>query len=226
MGTAGIAPSHAQLAEWTAREAAALARGDWVQPPDPEDATPPSGPVAREGLRTIPPRETGGNLDIRHLTKGARLFLPVAVEGALFSTGDAHYAQGDSECCITAIEMGATVDVRFTIHKGRAEREGIRMPRYSHPGFRDAAWPAGGGFVATTGYPLDEAGANIGESVTLATRNALLAMIDLLAARGYSREQAYAICSVAADLRISSIVNLPNVVVSALLPDIIFEDAP
>ncbi len=222
MGTAGVAPSHAQLAEWTAREAAAAMRGDLVQPPDSQDAVPTTGPVATHGLRTVPPRENGGNLDIRHLTKGARLFLPVAVEGALFSTGDAHYAQGDSECCVTAIEMGATVDLRFKIHKGRAKAEDIRWPRFAHTNFVDAAW-RGGGFVATTGMPVEQDGSNRGEDTTLAARNALRAMIDLLAYRGWSREQAYAICSVAADLRISSNVNAPNTVVSCLIPNAIFE---
>ncbi len=222
MGTAGIAPSHAQLTEWTAREAAAAERGDLILPPDAEDAVPTTGPAATHGLRTIPPRENGGNLDIRHLTKGSRLFIPVAVEGALFSTGDAHYAQGDSECCVTAIEMGATVDLRFRLYKGRAQAEGIRWPRFTHTDFRDAAWQ-GGGFVATTGMPIEPDGTNRGEDTTLAARNALLAMIDLLAHRGWSREQAYAICSVAADLRISSNVNAPNTVVSCLLPNAIFE---
>ena len=72
------------------------------------------------GLRTIPPRENGGNFDVKQLTKGARLFLPVFKQGALFSTGDAHFAQGDGEVCLTAVEMAATATVRFRVHKGAA----------------------------------------------------------------------------------------------------------
>jgi formamidase len=224
MGTAGVAPSHAQLKEWTAREADVSKRGGLAAPPDSEDAVPGDGPIARDGLRTVPPRENGGNMDIKNLTKGSKLFLPVAVKGALFSCGDAHYAQGDSECCITAIEMGATVDLRFAVHKQKAAAENIKFPRFSHSGmFAPAKWAAPENFIATVGLPLDDDGVNQGEDVTLAARHALLNMIDLLAARGWSREQAYAICSVAADLRISSIVNAPNVVVSAILPEGIFE---
>lgn len=223
MGTAGVAPSHAQLAAWAAREAELASRGGLVLPPDAEDAVPAIEPVASTGLRTMPPRENGGNLDVRQLTRGSMLLLPVAVEGALFSTGDAHYAQGDSECCVTAIEMGATATLRFQLHAGRAADEGIVFPRFARigPDPHAARWGARG-FVATTGMPIAADGTQQGEDLTLAARNALLAMIDLLVERGFSREQAYVICSVAVDLRISNAVDLPNVTVSALLPEDIF----
>lgn len=223
MGTAGVAPSHAQLAAWTAREADLARRGGLVLQPDARDAVPHDDAIASTGLRTMPPRENGGNLDIRQLTSGARLFLPVAVDGARFSTGDAHYAQGDSECCVTAIEMGATVTLRFHLHPGRAARERVGFPRFAQTGRDCAAGRAfAGGFIATTGMPIEADGTQQGEDLTLAARNALLAMIDLLGERGYSREQAYVICSVAVDLRISNAVDLPNVTVSAFLPEDIF----
>jgi formamidase len=225
MGTAGVAPSRSQLEAWTTREADLARRGGLVLQPDPEDAVPAGGAVATEGLRTMPPRENGGNLDAKQLTRGARLLLPVAVEGALFSVGDAHYAQGDSECCVTAIEMGATVRLRFRVHRGEAERRGIRFPRFAHPG--DFAPPERAGprnFIATTGMPIRDDGTQEGEDLTLAARNALLHMIELLGERGFSREQAYVICSVAVDLRISNAVDLPNVTVSAFLPEDIFVD--
>jgi formamidase len=223
MGTSAVAPSHAQLHQWREREQAVADGGGIALGPDAEDAVPQASAIAQEGLRTIPPRENGGNIDARQLTRGAKLFLPVAVDGALFSTGDAHYAQGDSECCITAIEMGAAVTVRFAVHKGKAARENIRFPRFSHPGYFVAPqWAAPRNFIATTGMPIRADGSNDGENVTLAAENALLAMIDLLVHRGYSREQAYVICSVAVDLRISNIVDLPNVTVSAFLPEGIF----
>jgi formamidase len=225
MGTAGIAPSRAQLEAWTRREADLAARGGVALPPDPEDAVPAGGGIAREGLRTLPPRENCGNVDAKQLTKGSRLLIPVNVDGALYSAGDGHFAQGDSECCITAIEMGATAVVRFRIHQGEAARHHIRWPRFAHPGyFAPPEWAAPRNFIATMGMPVREDGTQEGEDLTLAARNALINMIDLLQERGWSRIQAYIICSVAVDLRISNIVDLPNVTVSAFLPEDIFRD--
>ena len=224
MGTAGIAPSQAQLQAWTRREADLVARGGIAAPPDSEDAVPPTGPIASTGLRTIPPRENCGNVDAKQLTKGSRLFIPVNVEGALYSVGDGHFAQGDSECCITAIEMGATAVVRFHLHAGEAKRRNIRWPRFAHPGYFAAPeWAAPRNFIATMGMPVREDGTQEGEDLTLAARNALIQMIELLQERGWSREQAYIICSVAVDLRVSNIVDLPNVTVSAFLPEDIFQ---
>ena len=224
MGTAGLAPSHAQMAQWTRREAELVERGGIAFPPDPEDAVPSAGPIATEGLRTIPPRENCGNADAKQLTKGSRLLIPVNVEGALYSVGDGHFAQGDSECCITAIEMGATAAVRFKLHAGEAERHNIRFPRFAHPGyFAPPEWAAPRNFIATMGMPIREDGTNEGEDLTLAARSALVNMIELLQERGWSREQAYVICSVAVDLKVSNIVDLPNVTVSAFLPEDIFQ---
>ena len=224
MGTAGIAPSPSQLEQWTRREADLVARGGIAAPPDPEDAVPAVEPVASQGLRTIPPRENCGNVDAKQLTKGSRLLIPVNVVGALYSAGDGHFAQGDSECCITAIEMGATVAVRFKIHAGEAARHNIRFPRFAHPGFfLPPEWAAPRNFIATMGMPIREDGTQEGEDLTLAARNALINMIELLQERGWSREQAYIICSVAVDLRISNVVDLPNVTVSAFLPEDIFQ---
>ncbi len=224
MGTAGIAPSRAQLEAWSRREAALVARGGIAFLPDPQDAVPSRGPIAEEGLRTLPPRENCGNVDAKQLTKGSRLLIPVNVEGALYSAGDGHFAQGDSECCITAIEMGATAVVRFRLHAGEAARHNIRWPRFAHPGYFAAPeWAAPRNFIATMGMPIREDGTQEGEDLTLAARNALINMIELLQERGWSREQAYIICSVAVDLRISNVVDLPNVTVSAFLPEDIFQ---
>src|ERR1041385_1231671 len=157
MGTAGLAPSHEQLKKWAAREAELKARGGRVWPPDPENAFPPS--VGKDGLRTIPPRENCGNADIKQLTKGSKLFVPVAVDGGLYSVGDGHFAQGDSECCGTAIEMAATAVVRFRLHKGEAKAKGIVWPRFAHPGFfapPESAAPRN--FIATLGMPITAEG--------------------------------------------------------------------
>ncbi len=224
LGTAGLAPSRAQLAAWTKREADLRRRGGHALPPDPQDAV-PQGAVAAEGLRTMPPRENCGNVDAKQLTRGSRLLIPVAVAGGLFSCGDAHFAQGDGEVCVTGIEMGATVVLRFHLHKGEAARKNIRWPRFAHPGhFLPPEWAAPANFIATMGMPVREDGTQENADLNLATRNALLEMIKLLQERGFTREQAYVICSVAVDLRISNVVDLPNVTVSALLPLGIFAE--
>jgi formamidase len=222
MGTAGVAPSREQLARWSAREAELKARGGRVWLPDAENAV-PAGRIAAEGLRTIPPRENCGNVDAKQLTKGSRLFIPVAVEGARYSVGDGHFAQGDAECCGTAVEMGATVVVRFRLHKGEAAAKRITWPRFAHPGFfapPECALPKN--FIATMGMPITADGRNENCDITLAARNAVIEMIKLLEERGWTREQAYVLCSVAVDLRVSNVVDVPNVTVSALLPEDIF----
>jgi formamidase len=224
MGVSGVAPSRDQVAAWARREADAAARGGMALAPDAGGAVPARGDAATQGLRTLPPRENGGNFDVKQLTTGSRLYLPVNVDGALFSTGDGHFAQGDGEVCVTAVEMGATCVVRFRVHRGEAARRGIRFPRFAHGEyFTDPRWAAPRRFVATMGMPVDAQGVNHGEDLNLACRNALLAMLDLLQERGFSREQAYVIASVAVDLRISNVVDVPNVVVSALLPEDIFQ---
>lgn len=194
--------------------------------PDPQDAVPKIEHIASTALRTGPPRENCGNLDAKQRTRGALLYIPVGVEGALYSVGDAHYAQGDSECCVTAIEMGATVTLRFKVHAGEAVRRNIRFPRFAHPCYfarPELATPRN--FIATTGMPIRDDGTQEGEQhLSLAARNALVHMIQLLQERGWSKEQAYVICSVAVDLRVSNLVDLPNVTVSALLPEDILID--
>ena len=224
MGTAGLAPSRTQLAEWTRREAGLVERGGIAYLPDPQEAVPSVSPIAGEGLRTMPPRENCGNVDAKQLTKGSRLFIPVNVEGALYSVSDGHFAQGDGEACITAIEMGATAVVRFQVREGEAARHNIRWPRFAHADYFTAPeWAVPRNFIATMGMPIGDDGTQHGEDLNLATRNALLNMIGLLQERGLTREQAYIICSVAVDLRFSNIVDLPNVTVSAFLPEDIFQ---
>jgi formamidase len=223
MGVSGVAPSREQVTAWAKREEALSSRGGLVMTPDPAGAVPGTGPAASEGLRTIPPRENGGNMDVKQLTKGSTLQVPVAVEGALFSTGDAHYAQGDGEVCVTAIEMGGAAVVRFRVIKG-AGKALARGPRFRHRDyFAPPEWASPKRFLAATGMPIREDGVNEGENLTLACRNALLNMIDLLQERGWTREQAYIISSVAVDLRVSNVVDVPNYVVSALIPEGIFE---
>lgn len=208
-GVVGVAPSMELLERFTRREDGLRDRGQPVADPAPEDAVPRA---AARGLRTIPPRETGGNMDIRDLVAGSKLWLPVEVPGALFSIGDLHYAQGDGEVCGTAIEIAGAVTVRFQVLEGKARRS--RFPTFETP-----ARPGRRAF-ATTGIAVDA-----GMDLNLAAREALIEMIDHLeATRGLSRPAAYALCSACVDLRISEVVDVPYPLVSALLPLDVFDD--
>jgi acetamidase/formamidase len=164
---------------------------------------------AEPGLHSVvPPRRVGGNLDIRDLAAGTTLYLPVEVAGALFSIGDTHAAQGDGEVCGTAIE--SPMDVVLTLDLVKDAR--LKTPRFTTPGpvtrHLDAA-----GYEVTTG---------IGPDLMAAARDSVMRMIDLLAAEhGLDPIDAYLLSSVCGDLRISEIVDMPNVVVSFYFPRIV-----
>lgn len=226
MGVIGTAPSHELLEAINQREAALRERGGAVLLPETTDAVPHDHGIASKALRTVAPHETGGNVDIKQLTAGTTLRLPVYTPGALFSVGDAHFAQGDNESCGTAIEMGATFYGSFKLLKGEARKRGIRDLQFYRDDYYTApeiAVPKR--FFATTGQSVTRDGVAHSEDATLAARNALLNMIDyLVAERGYTPQQAYAICSVAVDLKISEMVDVPNFLVSAFLPLDIFVD--
>jgi formamidase len=205
-GVVGVAPSAERLAAYLTRENELRERGQPVADSMPEGALPPA---AADGARTIPPRETGGNMDVRQLVAGSKLWLPVDVEGALFSVGDLHFAQGDGEVCGTAIEVGGSVTVRFALHDVPAPA----FPAYETPGGRPVER-----LFATVGIPVDE-----GMDLNAAARAALLEMIGHLERRyGFERPAAYALCSACVDLRISEVVDVPYPLVSALLPLDIF----
>ena len=224
MGTIGLAPSMELLGRIAVREQDLLERGGMVLPPDPTGAVPVDERIAAEALRTVPPRETGGNLDIKQLSAGTRLLMPVWTEGALFSAGDAHFAQGDSETCGTAIEMSATLRVRFDVREQAAADRGISDLQFERDDYSvPPEYAAPRRFFATTGLSVERDGTSHSEDLTVAARNALLNMIDHLEAEyGYSKAQAYALCSVAVDLKVSEVVDVPNFVVSAFLPLDIF----
>jgi len=223
MGTIGLSPGHDLLAVTTAREQALIDQGGLALPPSAAGAVPADPRLAAEGLRTIPPREQGGNVDIKQLGKGTVLLIPVDTPGALFSAGDGHFAQGDCETCGTAIEMSATLRVRFSLRKGEAADKNIRDLRFTREDYYlPPEFAAPRRFFATTGISVTKDGVNHSEDITLAARNALLNMIDHLGERGWTRQQAYTICSVAVDLKISQVVDVPNMLVSAFLPEDIF----
>jgi acetamidase/formamidase len=166
-------------------------------------------PAEAGGFSTIPPYATGGNMDIRDLSEGVELYLPIKVKGALYSIGDPHVAQGDGEVCGTAIESPMSVSVKLDLIKGGD----LRYPRFTTRGPVSRHLDAEGYEVAT----------GIGPDLMEASKNAVRGMIDLLGkTRGLSAENAYMLCSVCADLRISEIVDRPNWVVSCYLPRIVF----
>lgn len=166
--------------------------------------------MAEPGLHSIvPPRRTGGNLDIRDLSTGAVLYLPVEVAGGLFSIGDTHAAQGDGEICGTAIES----PMALTITLGLVKEANLAAPRFTTQGPVTRHLDAQG-YDATTG---------VGSDLMVAAREAVSRMIDLLVQQhGMASVDAYMLCSVCGDLRISEIVDLPNWVVSFYFPRIVF----
>jgi formamidase len=236
MGTIGVAPGPAQTETYYQREAELAAAGGFVLGPQPLDALPAkvcgvSGTHRDRCLRTIPPRENGGNMDIKQMQVGTTLLLPCFVDGCLLSIGDVHFAQGDGEVSGTAIEMDATVTVRVAVRKGLGAQ--VTQPHYE--GGAQLKRIAPSKFYATVGYPLKQKGlvppthayldgskigplTNLSEDVTLAARDALLQMVDWLnKTKGLTREQAYVLSSVAVDLRIGNLVDTPNFAVSAIL---------
>lgn len=223
-GVMGLAPSRALLDQINAREKALHERGGAVFLPNSDSAVPTDTAISSEALRTIAPHETGGNLDIKQLTKGTTIYLPVYQEGALFSVGDAHFAQGDGESCGSAIETSAILHARFRILKGEAARRSQTDASFGNASAPHPPLDTSTRFYATTGTCLRNDGENLSEDLSLATRNALLNMVDYISDQyQFSRENALALASVAVNLRISQIVDVPNVTVSAFLPLEIFD---
>ncbi|MDS0298811.1 acetamidase/formamidase family protein [Halogeometricum sp. S1BR25-6] len=160
---------------------------------------------------TLPPYDTGGNMDVKHMTKGSTVYLPVEVEGGLFSTADCHAAQGDGEVCVTGIEAPMYVTARFDVLKDKS----IEQPQLKTTG---PFTPTGSDepMYATTGIAPD---------LMEATKKAVRHMIDHLEAeRDLTRGEAYILCSAAVDLKISEVVDAPNWTVTAYVPDSIFPD--
>jgi formamidase len=221
LGIVGVAPSPQSMKLYTAREEELARRGGAVLPPTEQSAVPQDVGIADTGLRTVPPRENGGNLDAKYLRAGSRLLVQAQVDGALLSLGDAHYAQGHGEVCSQAIEMPATVE--FTCQVRPLAGASWRP---STPVIVSAPAPAPQRRLVTTGIPVDADGANHSMDLNVAALNALLAMQEYLTSeRGLSVEQAYALSSVAVDLEILEIVNRANVLVGAAIDLTIFDDS-
>lgn len=241
MGSVGVLPGEPEVESWLERESALGAVGGVALPPQPIGALPadvcgPDGPHKDKCLRTIPPRENGGNMDVQQMQIGTTLLLPCFVDGCGLFVGDVHYAQGDGEVSGTAIEMGGIVTVTTEIRQGQGnvitgpEVEGGSQIKDIEPSQ----------FYQTVGMPLKAAGevppplqylesekiaglTNLSEDLTVAARNALIKMIDYIQRQyGLTSEQAYIVASVAVDLRVGQVVDVPNYVVTAVLNEDIF----
>jgi formamidase len=161
-------------------------------------------------------------MDVKQLGRGTTVTFAVEVPGALFSVGDPHFAQGDGESCGVAIEMAARTTLRFRLRKAADVRWRPGNPAFV---YEEPPSPAPRRFVATTGVSVDLEGRNGFLDVLAAATNAMDELVDyLLQERGLSPNQAYVLVSVAADLKISEIVDVPNALVSAVLPLDIFEE--
>jgi acetamidase/formamidase len=157
----------------------------------------------------VPPSRFGGNMDTKHLRGGTTLFLPVGVDGALFSLGDTHAAQGDGEVCGTAIEAAMDVVVRLSVRRDFS----VSAPQYHVPA----------GTVAQSEESSYHVCTGVGPDLLEAARDAVRATISYLGERyELDREEAYALASVAADLRVHEVVDAPNWVVGSFVPESIF----
>ena len=243
MGSVGVLPGEPEAKAWLARESKLGEVGGVALPPQPVGALPtdvcgPDGSGKDLCLRTIPPRENGGNMDVQQMQIGTRLMLPCFIDGCGLFVGDVHYAQGDGEVSGTAIEMGAVVTVRTSILKGKGRD--ITSPHFE--GEAQLKYIAPARFYATVGFPLKAGGTippthtyidgerianleNLSEDLSLAARAALIDMIDYIQREhGLNREQAYILSSVAVDLVIGQVVDVPNYTVSAILDLDVFEE--
>ena len=238
MGSVGTLPGPQEVDTYVAREKQLAEANGIALPPQPIGAIPaavcgPNGSHKDKCVRTIPPRENGGNMDVKQMVVGTTLLLPCYIDGCGLFVGDVHYAQGDGEVSGTAIEMGAKVTVRTEIRKGMLSMirggphfEGGSQLKKLEPDV----------FYATIGYPLKKAGevppqhlyldsakiaplTNLNEDLVVASRSALVDMIEWLQKnKGMTREQAYVYTSVACDLRIGNVVDVPNYTVSTICP--------
>lgn len=200
-----------QLWKYDAHALTPAAFGRWARVPLKPFAGTIGVAPAVVGLHSIvPPRRVGGNMDIRDLALGSELYLPVEVEGALFSVGDTHAAQGDGEVCGTAIESPMRLALRFELIKDQP----LAYPRFRTRGPVTRHLDAEG-YEVTTG---------IGPDLMEAARDAVRSMIDLLVReRAMPALDAYLLCSVCGDLRVSEIVDRPNWVVSFYFPRVVFD---
>ena len=241
-GSIGVLPGEPEIKKWKAREADLAAAGGVALGPSPGGAKPSAvcgqtGTNKDDCLRTIPPRENGGNMDVQQQQIGTKILFPCFIDGCGLFVGDVHYAQGDGEVSGTAIEMGSVVTVRVRIKYGKGRS--MDMPvTIGNDQIIDMEPTR---YYQTLGIPLKGKGeippshayldsgklvnlTNASEDLTISARHALLQMIDyLVKEHGLTKEQAYILCSVAVDLRVGQVVDVPNFIVSAVLNMDVFD---
>ncbi len=232
-GLIGCAPSHELLAKWNKRESELVATNpDRVPPlaalPNPNNAVLGTltgaefDRVASEAARTVPPREHGGNCDIKNLSKGSRIYFPVYVEGAKLSMGDIHFSQGDGEISFCgAIEMAGYIDLHVDLIKGGVEKYGMVNPIFK-PG---PVEPRYSEYLVFEGISVDEfTGQQYYLDAHVAYRRACLNAIEYLKKFGFTGEQAYLLLSCApVEGRVSGIVDIPNACCTLAIPTEIFD---
>jgi formamidase len=233
-GLFGTAPSAELLARWNERERALIDTDpDRVPPlalaPNENDALAGTltgselQQVAREGARTVPARENGGNHDIKNFTRGSRVYYPVHVPGAKLSGGDLHFSQGDGEITFCgAIEMGGFIDFGVDLIKDGMEKYGVTTNPVFMPGNVEPRYSE---FISFVGVSVDhDANTNYYMDATVAYRRACLNAVEYLKKFGYSGEQAYLLLgSAPIEGRISGIVDIPNACCTLYLPTAIFD---
>ena len=231
-GLIGCLPDQKMLDTWNAREAELIATDPERVPPlaiPPSAATAHMGKLsgearakaAAEGARTVPPREHGGNCDIKDLSRGSKVYFPVYVAGAGLSVGDLHFSQGDGEITFCgAIEMAGWVHMKVSLIKGGMAKYGIKNPIFKPsiitPNYKD--------YLIFEGISVDEKGKQHYLDVTVAYRQACLNAIEYLKKFGYSGAQAYSILGTApVQGHISGVVDVPNACATLWLPTEIFD---
>ncbi|KEZ77576.1 formamidase [Salinisphaera hydrothermalis] len=232
-GLIGCLPSRDLLETWNRREADLIATNPDRVPPlanPPVAATAHMGAMtgddrdkaAAEGARTVPPREHGGNVDIKDLSRGSKIFFPVYVDGGGLSVGDLHFSQGDGEITFCgAIEMaGGWVHMKVELIKGGMAKYGIKNPIFKPspitPNYKD--------YLIFEGISVDETGHQHYLDVNVAYRQACLNAIEYLKKFGYSGAQAYSILGVApVQGHISGVVDIPNSCATLWIPSEIFD---
>ncbi len=231
-GLIGCAPSHELLATWNKREAALVAQNPERIPPlanlpNPQNAVLGSlkggafDRVAKEAARTVPPREHGGNCDIKNLSRGSRIYFPVYVDGAKLSMGDIHFSQGDGEISFCgAIEMSGFIDLHVDVIKGGVAKYGLVNPIFK-PG---PVEPHHSEYLIFEGISVDEKGKQYYLDAHVAYKRACLNAIEYLKHFGFTGEQAYLLLSCCpCEGRVSGIVDIPNACCTLALPTSIFE---
>lgn len=233
-GLIGVAPSMELLQKWNKREQELIDTDpnripELAKAPTPDNAVLGTlkgaefDRVAREGARTVPPRENGGNCDIKNLSKGSRIYFPVFVDGAKLSVGDLHFSQGDGEITFCGgIEMAGFIDLKVDVIKGGMAKYNIKENPVFKPGPVD---PHYSDYLVFEGVSVDEfSGKQHYLDAHIAYRRACLNAIDYLKTLGYTGEQAYMILgSAPVEGRVAGIVDIPNACCTIAIPTQIFD---